>query len=74
MEVVASSVGEGRVALFKHEGDPRGPWQMQVLKESWAGVTQPILVDLDGDGRLDLAVVAATSGNELRWWKNEGPT
>ena len=73
MEVIASSVGEGRVALFKHDGDLRGQWQMQVLKENWTGVTQPILADLDGDGRLDLAVVAASGGNELRWWKNEGP-
>ncbi len=36
MEVIATAWGlEGRVALFKHRGDPRGAWDMQILKSPW---------------------------------------
>ena len=74
MEVVATAWGlEGRVAIFKHRGDPRGPWDMQILKSPWSKVAQPIIVDLDGDGRLDIVVCAERGSNELRWWRNLGP-
>ena len=73
-EVVATAWGDdGRIALFKHNGDPRGPWRMQVLKEGWANATQVLLVDLDSDGRLDIAASAERGSNEVRWWRNEGP-
>lgn len=36
MEVVATTWGvDGRLALFKHRGDPRGSWDEQVLKQGW---------------------------------------
>ena len=74
IEVVATAWrGEGRLALFKHEGDPRGPWRMQVLKEGWVNANQVILADLNGDGRLDIVACAEHGSNELRWWRNEGP-
>ena len=73
IEVVATAWGEdGRLALFKHRGDPKGPWDMQVLKQNWPNVTQVILADLTGNGRLDIAACAERGSNELRWWKNEG--
>ena len=31
-----------------------------------------IAADINGNGRLDIAV-AERGGNELRWWRNEGP-
>ena len=74
MEVVATAWGEdGRLALFKHRGDPKGPWDMQILKQGWPNANQVILVDLTGDGRLDIAACAERGSNELRWWRNEGP-
>jgi hypothetical protein len=74
IEVVATAWGEdGRVTLFKHRGDPKGPWDMQVLKEGWSNVTQAILVDLNSNGRLDIVACAERGSNELRWWRNEGP-
>ena len=74
VEVVATAWGaDGRVALFKHRGDPRGPWDMQILKQGWPNANQVILADLTGDGYLDIAATAERGSNELRWWKNEGP-
>jgi hypothetical protein len=73
MEVVATSWDlPGRVALFKHQGDPRGAWDMQILKEGWTRADQVLIVDLDGDGRLDILAAAERGSNELRWWRNEG--
>lgn len=73
-EVLASAWGpDGRVVLFKHRGDPRGPWDMQVVKSNWPKASQVIAADLDGDGRLDIAACAERGSNEVRWWRNEGP-
>ncbi|MEW6752090.1 MAG: VCBS repeat-containing protein [Candidatus Latescibacterota bacterium] len=73
VEVVATAWGEpGRVALFRHQGDPRGPWTQQVLKEGWTRANQVIVADLDGDGRLDIVAAAERGSNEVRWWRNEG--
>ena len=61
------------MALFKHGGDPHGPWSMQVLKEEWTAADQVILVDLDRDDRLDIVAAAERGSNEVRWWRNLGP-
>jgi hypothetical protein len=73
-EVLATAWGEkGRLVLFKHDGDPRGQWSMQVLKDNWVNANQMIVADLDGDGRPDIVASAERGSNELRWWHNEGP-
>ena len=72
-EVLATAWGDqGRLVLFKHEGDPRGRWRMQVLKDNWPKANQVIVADLDGDKRLDIVASAERGSNELRWWRNEG--
>ncbi len=47
--VLATSHGRrgGGLAIFKHDGDPRGPWNTQVLKETW-NANQVIIADLTG--------------------------
>ena len=74
LEVLASAWGaEGRLAMFKHRGNPRGPWDMQVLKANWSKASMMMAVDIDGDGRLDVVACAERGSNELRWWRNCGP-
>ncbi|MEM7131036.1 MAG: VCBS repeat-containing protein [Chloroflexota bacterium] len=74
IEVVASAWADtGRVALFKHRGDPRGPWDMQLLKDGWVNANQVIVADLTGNGRLDIVAAAERGSNEVRWWRNDGP-
>jgi hypothetical protein len=70
--VTAGSDQEGRVVLFKHDGDPRGPWRSQVLREGLSNVRQVILADLTGDGLLDIVACAERGSNTLQWWRNEG--
>ncbi len=74
IEVVASAWHDtGRIVLFKHQGDPRGPWTMQILKDGWVRANQIILADLNGNGLLDIVAAAERGSNEVRWWRNEGP-
>ena len=68
VEVAASSWGEGRVAIFRHDGDPRGRWTMQLLTEDWPRVSQVVLADLTGTGQLDIVAAAERGSNEVRRW------
>lgn len=70
IEVVATAWGEqGMVAMFKHRGDPRGTWDMHLIKENWTNANSVILADLDNDGLLEIVACAERGSNELRWWK-----
>lgn len=73
LEVVATKWGSpGGISIFKPVGDPKGPWREQVLKDNWPNATQPIIVDVDGDGLLDIVATSERGANEVRWWRNEG--
>jgi hypothetical protein len=73
LEVVATGWGPtGQIALFKHAGDPRGPWSKQQLKANWVNANNLVIADLDGDGRLDIVAAAERGSNEVRWWRNAG--
>ena len=87
LEVVASALGpsltmpSGGISVFKHKGDPRGKWDMKIIKENWNETHQILSVDLNSNGLNDIVGVAncvnlngrpQTPENELRWWENLG--
>lgn len=74
MEVIATAWGKtGRIAVFKHSGDPRGSWSMQMLRENWSNADTVFVTDIDRDGRPDIVASAERGANEVRWWHNDGP-
>tara|TARA_B100000029_G_C17599558_1_gene965305 strand:+ start:320 stop:1504 length:1185 start_codon:yes stop_codon:yes gene_type:complete len=83
LEVVVSTLGpclampSGGICVFKHRGDPKGVWDMKIIKDDWNEAHQLLTLDVNSNGLKDIVGVAncATphSGkNELRWWENLG--
>ncbi len=73
LDVVATAWGgTGKVVWFENSGDSKLGWKEHVLKEKWNRANQPIVADLDGDKRPDIAATAENGSNELRWWRNQG--
>lgn len=72
-DIVATAWGgAGQLVWFENTGDPRTGWKPHVLKDKWPRANQPIVADLDRDGRLDIIATAENGSNELRWWRNAG--
>lgn len=72
LDVVATAWGgAGQVVWFENRG-LKAEWTKHVLKDKWNRANQPIVADLDGDKRLDIAATAENGANELRWWRNGG--
>jgi len=61
------------LSWFENLGDPRGLWEKHILKSNWCEANQVILMDLDSNGRLDIAATACNPACEFRWWRNLGP-
>ena len=75
LDVVATGWGsEGRVVWFENTGDPQTGWKGHPIKQNWSRAVTVILADLDNDGRLDIVASAERGANELRWWRNGGPS
>ena len=66
--------GDGQLAWFENPGRSEGDWNRHFIKETWPKANQVIVMDLDQDGRLDIAAVAERGSNEFLWWRNRGPT
>ncbi len=64
----------GRVAWFDNPGVRDRHWRTHVLKQEWPSANQLLLADLNGDGRLDIVACAERGSQELRWWRNDGPS
>ena len=64
----------GRLSWFENTGDAKGAWQQHPIKSGWSNAVTVILADFDRDGRLDIAACAERGANELRWWRNAGPS
>lgn len=62
------------VTWFENPGaDAAGAWPAHPLKHGWSTANSVIVMDLDADGRLDVAASAERGANEFRWWRNLGP-
>ncbi len=75
LDIAATAWSKGdRVVWFENGG--RNKWVQHVIRTDFRAANQVILVDLDGDKRLDV-VAGADDGSrrvqgtlELRWWRN----
>ena len=73
LDIVATAWGgAGQIVWFERTADPQAPWKQHVLKSKWPRANQPIVADMDGDGRPDIIATAEIGANELRWWRNAG--
>lgn len=72
-DVIATAWGSGgRLVWFRNPHGPQKHWPMRVLKDNWPNANQVLAVDLNKDGKVDIAATAERGANELRWWRNEG--
>lgn len=65
---------DGHLVWFEHGGQPKesGNWKRHVITTDLRRAYDVVLVDLNGDGRLD-AVASAWVGNHFAWFENPGP-
>ena len=77
IDIAATAWSKGdRVVWFENGGNNQ--WSQHVVRTDFRAANQIILVDLNGDKRLDF-VAAADDGSrrvkgslEVRWWRNTG--
>ena len=74
LDVIASGCsggqkGVGEVCWFENTGDLKNEWIKHPLK-AYSGAVQVIVMDLDHDGKLDIA--GCSEDGSAYWWKNLG--
>ena len=65
---------QGCLVWFENAGDPRQPWSRHDLKTPWSNAVTLVIADVDGDQRPDILACAERGANELRLWRNLGPS
>jgi len=70
-DIAAIGYMPGELSWFQNSGNPAARWLKHVVRDKWPNVNQVVVVDLDGDGRDDLAGIADYGSMDLRWWHNE---
>lgn len=76
IDIVGTAWGtdSGKLMWYENPGDPRETaWKPHLLKDKWTNANSVIVMDLNKDGRLDIAATAERTDNEFRWWRNLGP-
>ena len=65
---------QGALIWFEHGGQPkvRDNWKRHVITTDLHRAYDVVLVDINGDGRLD-AAASAWVGNHFAWFENPGP-
>ncbi len=72
LDIAATAFGgNGGIAWLENSGDPAGKWIQHILKPTWPKANQVIIVDLNGDQKLDIVASCERDSNEIRWWRNE---
>lgn len=77
IDIVGTAWGaeSGKLMWYENPGDPRrSGWKAHLLKDKWTNANSVIVMDLDQDGKLDIAATAERTDNEFRWWRNLGRT
>ncbi|NCC52287.1 MAG: DUF11 domain-containing protein [Spartobacteria bacterium] len=69
MDIYACSYGSAGISWWENMDGQGTSWTRQVIDSSFAGCRYVQAYDLDQDGDLDMAGVAATD-NTLCWWEN----
>lgn len=72
-EIVVTAFGsKGQIGWFSNGGDRNAPWVYHPLLARWPDAVQPVVGDMDGDGKLDIVAISERGSLELRWWRNNG--
>ena len=71
-EVIAGYRGGGHNVYLYHYDRGGGTWSRQTLDQGGMGAAACTVVDLNGDGRPDIACIGSATAN-LKWYENLGP-
>ena len=72
VEVISGYNGEGTsLHLYRPENLDRNRWSKETIDAGGLGVAQMEVLDLNGDGRLDIVASGSSTGN-VKWYENLG--
>ncbi len=71
LDVVAACAGTGIIEIHYNQGGPSPEWILQVAATGFEGVHDVEADDVDEDGDMDI-VAAASEGDRVSWFRNEG--